>query len=68
LRTEYFDLKRQLTQQRIKVIGFHRVDEYFSDLRIGTAGEDEELRYANQALKTQVEHLLTDHINKKMKL
>lgn len=68
LRNEYFNFKRQLAQQRIRVIGLHRVDEYFSDLEIGTAGEDEILRYSNQALKIQVELLLTNHINEKMKL
>uniref|UniRef100_UPI0020BF6F51 aconitate hydratase n=1 Tax=Lysinibacillus sp. D4B2_S17 TaxID=2941225 RepID=UPI0020BF6F51 len=62
LRQEYYDLKRQLTQQRIRVVGWHRVDEYFSDLQVATAGNDVVLRYANQALKTQVEKLLINHI------
>ncbi|MEA0565864.1 MULTISPECIES: aconitate hydratase [Lysinibacillus] len=62
LRQEYFDLKRQLAQQRIRVVGWHRVDEYFSDVQVATAGNDVVLRYANQALKTQVEKLLINYI------
>ncbi len=68
LRQEYFDLKRKLAQQKIRVIGWTNVDEYFSDVQIATAGNDVMLRYANQALKTQVEKLLINHINDKMKL
>ncbi len=50
LRQEYFDLKRQLVQQKIRIIGWTNVDEYFSDVQIATAGNDVVLRYANQAL------------------
>lgn len=58
LRQEYFDLKRQLAQQKIRVIGWTNVDEYFSDVQIATAGNDVVLRYAKQALRTKVEELL----------
>lgn len=68
LRLEYFNLKRQLAQQRIRVVGWKHVDEYFSDVQVATAGNDVVLRYANQALKTQVEKMLTNLINEKMKL
>lgn len=51
LRQEYFDLKRQLVQQKIRVIGWTNVDEYLSDVQIATAGNDLLLRYANQALR-----------------
>lgn len=51
LRQEYFDLKRQLVQQKIRIIGWTNVDEYFSDVQIATAGNDVVLRYANQALR-----------------
>lgn len=67
LRQEYFDLKRQLAQQKIRVIEWTHGDEYFSDVQIATAGNDVVLRYANQALKTQVEKLLINHINEKRK-
>jgi len=62
LRKDYFQLKRQLAQQQIRVVGWHRIDEYFSDVQIATAGNDEVLRYANQALKTQVEELLLQQL------
>ncbi|MGE7984951.1 aconitate hydratase [Lysinibacillus fusiformis] len=61
LRQEYFDLKRQLAQQRIRVVGWTNIDEYFSDVQIATAGDDVVLRYANMALKTQVEKLLISY-------
>ncbi len=63
LRQVYFDLKRQLSQQKIRVVGWTTIDEYFSDVQVATAGEDVVLRYANMALKTKVEQLLIDHIN-----
>ena len=66
LRQEYFDLKRQLAQQKIRVIEWTHGYEYFSDVQIATAGNDVVLRYANQTLKTQVEKLLINHINEKI--
>ena len=62
VRKDYFHLKQQLTKQKIRVIGWNRIDAYFSDVRIATAGEDEVLRYASQALKTEVEQLLMHRI------
>lgn len=64
LRQEYFDLKGQLLKQRIRVVGWNRVDDYFSDVQVATAGNDVILRYANQALKTQVEKLIVSYIKK----
>lgn len=68
LRNECFELKRQLAQQRIRIVGWTKVDEYFSDVKIATSGNDVDLRYANQALKTKVEHLLNNHIDEKLKM
>ena len=68
LRQDYFNLKRQLSQQRIRVVGWAPVDEYFSDVQIATAGNDVVLRYANQALKTKVEQLINSYINKNQAL
>lgn len=64
LRNDYFNIKHQLGMQHIRVVGWKQVDEYFSDVQIATAGNDIVLRYANQALKTQVEKLIFNHINK----
>ncbi|MBD8521781.1 aconitate hydratase [Lysinibacillus fusiformis] len=68
LRQEYFDLKRQLSQQRIRVVGWTTIDEYFSDVQVATAGDDVVLRYANMALKTKVEQLIANHIEERKKL
>jgi len=68
LRQEYFDLKRQLSQQRIRVVGWTTIDEYFSDVQVATTGDDVVLRYANMALKTKVEQLIANHIEEKRKL
>lgn len=62
---DYYNLKRQLAKDKIRVVKWGKVDEHFSDLTIATAGENETLRYAKQALKTQVEELLLSHQNKK---
>ncbi|WP_141903759.1 aconitate hydratase [Lysinibacillus sp. Y5S-8] len=67
LRQEYFHLKGELAQKRIRVVGWQLVDEYFSDVQIATAGNDVVLRYANQALKSQVEKLLIHHIRVALK-
>lgn len=64
IKKDFFNLKRQLEKQKIRVVGWQRIDEYFSDVHVATAGEDEILRYANQALKTQVEQLLVNCMNK----
>ena len=64
VRNDYFNLKRVLAKQKIRVVEWQQIDEYFSDVRIATAGEDVVLRYAKQALKTQVEMLLINQLNK----
>jgi len=68
LRQEFFELKRQLSQRRIRVVGWTTVDEYFSDVQVATAGDDVILRYANHALKTKVEQLIISHLHEKSKL
>jgi len=37
-------------------------DEYFSDVTVKTAGEDEVLRFAKQALKTTTEELILSYL------
>ncbi|MGE7946457.1 aconitate hydratase [Lysinibacillus sp. NPDC093688] len=62
--SEHYNIKRDLAKDKIKIVKWEKVDEYFSDLTVVTPGEDQILRYANQALKKQVEGLLLIHINK----
>ena len=62
--SEHYTIKRELAKEKIKIVKWEKIDEYFSDLTVTTPGEDQVLRYANQALKTQVEELLLRHINK----
>ena len=54
----YITQKRQLAQKQIRIVRWRKVDMYFSEVLIATAGEDLVLRYANQAIKTEVEELL----------
>lgn len=63
INNEHYNIKRDLTKDKIKIVKWEKVSEYFSDLTITTPGEDMVLRYANQALKKQVEELLLKHIN-----
>lgn len=61
---ECYNSKRLLAKDKIRVVKWEKIDEYFSDLTVATAGEDLVLTYANMALKTQVEKLLLSHQNK----
>ena len=62
LRSDYFNKKRMLAKQRIEVVKWISIDQYFSDVVIKTPGEDVVLRYAKQALKTQVENLIFNYL------
>ena len=61
---DYYNSKRLLAKDKIRLVKVEKIDEYFSDVHIATAGNDVILRYANMALKTQVEKLLISHQNK----
>ncbi|WP_291759923.1 aconitate hydratase [Lysinibacillus sp. UBA5990] len=61
---DYYDSKRWLAKYKIRLVKVEKIDEYFSDVHIATAGNDVVLRYANMALKTQIEKLLISHQNK----
>ncbi|AJK89342.1 MULTISPECIES: hypothetical protein [Lysinibacillus] len=60
---DYYDSKRLLAKEKIRLFKVEKIDEYFSDVHIATAGNDVVLRYANMALKTQVEKLLISYQN-----
>ncbi|MFJ7663768.1 aconitate hydratase [Lysinibacillus sp. NPDC097162] len=64
LRSDYFNKKRMLAKQKIEVVKWIHVDEYFSDVVLKTPGEDVELRYAKQALKTKVEALILRYLGR----
>jgi len=61
---DYYNSKRLLAKDKIRLVKVEKIDEYFSDVHIATAGNDVVLRYANMALKTQVEKLLISYQNK----
>ncbi|MFS0815449.1 aconitate hydratase [Lysinibacillus sp. 1P01SD] len=63
---DYYNSKRLLAKEKIKLVKVEKIDEYFSDVYIATAGNDVVLRYANMALKTQVEKLLNQHLDKEI--
>lgn len=62
IRTDYYNKKRMLAKQKIEIVKWIHIDQYFSDVVIKTPGEDVELRYAKQALKTQVENLIFTYL------
>lgn len=64
LRNDYYNKKRFLTKQKIEIVRWVQVDQYFSDVTVKTAGEDEVMRYAKQALKTNIEELISEYLNK----
>ncbi|WP_372428031.1 hypothetical protein [Lysinibacillus fusiformis] len=53
-----------MAKDKIRLVECEKIDEYFSDVHIATAGNDVVLRYANMALKTHVEKILISHQNK----
>ena len=59
---DYYNSKRLLAKDKIRLVKVEKIDEYFSDVHIATAGNDVVLRYANMALKTQVEKLLISQL------
>lgn len=65
LQNEYFNLKRLLAKQKIRFIEWKHIDTHFSDIYFTTAGDDQALRYANQALKATVEEELINRMNAK---
>ncbi|MED3804765.1 aconitate hydratase [Lysinibacillus xylanilyticus] len=65
---DYYNSKRLLANDKIRIVKWEKIDEYFSDVHVATAGNDVILRYANMALKTQVENLLLSHQNKEQVL
>ncbi len=63
---DYYNSKRLLAKEKIRLVKWVKIDEYFTDIQVATAGNDVLLRYANQAIKTQVEKLLNQHLNKEL--
>ncbi|ATP40682.1 aconitate hydratase [Solibacillus sp. R5-41] len=64
VRNDYLNQKRLLAKDKIRVVKWVKIDEHFSDVVVATVGEDITLRYAKQALKTQVEQLIIGRMNK----
>lgn len=62
IRNDFYNKKRVLAKKNIAVVKWVQIDEYFSDVTVKTGGEDEVLRYAKQALKTQVEELIIRYL------
>lgn len=60
LQKDYYNRKRLLAKKNIRVVRWTKIDQYFSDVVIATAGEDAVLRYAGNALKMEVEQLILE--------
>lgn len=63
LTKQYIKERQYFHQQQIRLIGWKKIDAYFSEVSVTTAGEDAVFNYANQAVKTNVEELLMDCLN-----
>lgn len=64
IRNDYYNKKRFLAKQKIEVVRWVKIDQYFSEVTIKTAGEDEVHQYANQALKTHTEELIFRYLRR----
>lgn len=62
IRPDYYNMKRMLAKQKIEVVKWIHIDQYFSDVVLKTPGEDVVLHYAKQALKTQTENLIFNYL------
>ena len=62
IRPDYYNKKRMLNKQKIEVVKWIHIDQYFSDVVVKNPGKDVVLRYAKQALKTQVENLIFNYL------
>lgn len=62
IRNDYYNKKRILAKQKIEVVRWVKIDQYFSEVTIRTPGEDEVHQYANQALKTHTEELIFSYL------
>lgn len=62
IRPDYYNKKRMLAKQKIEVVKWIHIDQYFSDVVVKNPGEDVMLRYAKQALKIQVENLIFNYL------
>ncbi|WP_338016389.1 aconitate hydratase [Lysinibacillus parviboronicapiens] len=45
IRNDYYNKKRILTKQKIEVVKWIQIDEYFSDVIVKTAGEDTQSKH-----------------------
>ena len=66
LQHNYHEKRRALATQKIRLIGYKRLDTYFSEVMLATSGNDAQLLYANEVLKQDVEQLLLQHIHIQM--
>ncbi|MFJ7367970.1 aconitate hydratase [Lysinibacillus sp. NPDC098008] len=64
IRNDFHKQRRFLTKKNIAVVKWVKIDQYFSDVVIRTAGEDEVLRYAQSVLKSQVEELINSYLSR----
>lgn len=60
----YYSQKQTLAKKRIRVIRWRKIDDYFSEVSIATAGDNLTLQYANKAVKIEVEQFLQSLISR----
>ena len=66
LQTAFHEKKTSLATQKIRLVGYKRLDAHFSEITFATSGNDAQLLYANEVLKQDVEQLLLQHIRIQM--
>ncbi len=55
---QYLQEQRYFSNKQIRLVKWEKLDPYFSQVSVTTAGEDAVFKYANQAVKTHVEEIL----------
>lgn len=61
---QYHSEQHYFGTKKIRLIKWERLDHYFSRVSVTTAGGDATFKYANQAVKTHVEEILKEQIER----
>ena len=59
---DFHPLRKQLASKKIKLVSYRKIDAYFCEIVVATAGEDLTLQYANQVIKQEVETTLLRYV------
>lgn len=60
---DFHPLRKQLASKKIRLVSYRKIDAYFCEIVVATAGEDLTLQYANKVIKQDVENILLRYVH-----